>query len=167
MAFVLRPIAPADTPVLREMLYYAAHLYEEQAPWSWEDPRLQVWFAGWGRGGDRGLIAVDEAARRPLGAAWLRLHPEGASTGYVDEHTPELAIGIVPESRGQGLGGALLSALIETVRAEVPAIVLTVRDGNPARRLYERHGFVEIGRAGNRVGGQSTKMLLDLRGGSR
>jgi ribosomal protein S18 acetylase RimI-like enzyme len=52
-----------------------------------------------------------------------------------------------PETQGTGLGGALVEAVLDHARGEVETVQLTVMDGNPrARRLYERHGFVEYGR---------------------
>jgi ribosomal protein S18 acetylase RimI-like enzyme len=166
MNFSLRPATLDDVPFLWDMLYYAAHMSEEGATSSEaarDHPDLNKWVDGWGRAGDRGMIAFDPATQRKLGAAWLRLLPEGFSTGYVDDETPELAIAVAPECIGQGVGAALLAALIESVRAEFPAIVLTVRHDNPARRLYERCGFVEIDAVANHVGTKSAKMLLKLR----
>ena len=163
MEYFVRPVAPDDTPFLWDMLYYAAHMSEDGVTASQVargDPRLHMWVDGWGRTGDRGRIAFDRGGSRKLGAAWLRLLPEGFSTGYVDDETPELAIAVLPEYTGQGIGSALLAALIDSVRTEVPAIVLTVRHANPARRLYERHGFVVIDEVTNRVGQMSSKMLL-------
>lgn len=162
----IRPVTQEDVPFLWEMLYYAAHMAEDGAVSPDEahtNPRLSMWVEGWGRRGDRGVIALDAASGRRLGAAWLRLQPEGASTGYIDDETPELVIAVLPECSGQGLGSALLAALIEQVRGQAPAIVLTVRDGNPARRLYERHGFVTIDRVSNRAGTTSSRMLLRFR----
>jgi ribosomal protein S18 acetylase RimI-like enzyme len=60
----------------------------------------------------------------------------------VDERTPELAIAVVPSKRGRGIGEQLLAALLERAReAGHDAISLSVEPGNPARKLYERHGF--------------------------
>ncbi len=164
MQTAIRSVTQDDVPFLWEMLYYAAHLSEEGAPPEAlkDHPRLNMWVEDWGQEGDRGILAFDPATGRSLGAAWLRLLPEGFSTGYIDDETPELAIAVLPECIGQGIGSALLRALVDAVRADVPGIVLTVREGNPARHLYERHGFVEIDRVANRVGTQSSKMLLKL-----
>jgi ribosomal protein S18 acetylase RimI-like enzyme len=98
-----------------------------------------------------------------LGAAWLRfLTDDKSHYGYYDDETPELAIAVLPEMKGQGVGSALLSHMIETARGQVPAIVLTVRNDNPARHLYERCGFVVIDEVINRVGTKSFQMLLKL-----
>src|SRR5512138_776418 len=133
MQYSIRPVNGDDIPFLWEMLYHAAHMAEDGEVFpdaARANPRLNMWVDGWGRAGDRGLIAFDPATARGLGAAWLRLLPEGFSTGYVDDETPELAIAVLPECTGQGLGSALLAALMEAVRADYPAVVLTVRDGN-------------------------------------
>jgi ribosomal protein S18 acetylase RimI-like enzyme len=163
MDFALRPATQDDIPFLWEMLYYAARMSEDgstSAQAAQDDPHLKLWVNDWGRPGDRGLIAFDPGSARKLGAAWVRLLPEGFCTGYMDDDTPELAIATLPECIGQGIGSGLLTALIESVRAEVPAISLTVRDGNPARHLYERCGFVAVEAVTNRVGTGSSKMVL-------
>lgn len=165
MSFSLRPVTTDDIPFLWDMLYYAAHMSEDgiaSSDAARQDPQLDLWVAGWGRVGDHGMLAFDPETSRKLGAAWVRILPEGFSTGYVDDRTPELAIAVLPECIGQGIGSALLSALVDAVRAEVPAIVLTVRHGNPARRLYERHGFAVIDEVANRAGTRSSKMLLRI-----
>ena len=59
--------------------------------------------------------------------------------------------------------GALLGALLDLARGQFPAVALSVRASNPARRLYERHGFVVVDTITNRVGGQSFVMQADLR----
>jgi ribosomal-protein-alanine N-acetyltransferase len=55
---------------------------------------------------------------------------------------------IAPQAQGQGLGAHLLSHLLDRARArECDEVFLEVRDSNgPARRLYRRAGFQEIGR---------------------
>jgi predicted acetyltransferase len=64
--------------------------------------------------------------------------------------------------RGQGLGERLLRALFDAARPLYPALSLSVRQENPARRLYERAGFVVTHTITNRVGGVSLVMRADL-----
>ncbi len=65
--------------------------------------------------------------------------------GFVDEETPELAIAVVPSKRGHGIGDELLQELIAKARAAgYERLSLSVEPGNPARKLYERHGFSVI-----------------------
>ncbi|MFI7636714.1 GNAT family N-acetyltransferase [Nonomuraea sp. NPDC049400] len=49
---------------------------------------------------------------------------------------------IAPKLQGQGLGSAVLRALLDRTDAEDVAVRLNVLQGSAARRLYERHGFV-------------------------
>jgi GNAT superfamily N-acetyltransferase len=55
---------------------------------------------------------------------------------------------VVPDLRGQGLATAGMAAVAELVRSEIaPVVSLYVNDWNaPARRAYERVGFVESAR---------------------
>jgi ribosomal protein S18 acetylase RimI-like enzyme len=165
-AVVVRSVGPEDVDALWACLYHAAHMADRPDevlldPRSHSDLRRYV--EGWGREGDVGVMAVDGRGRL-LGAAWLRCltAADGHRPEYVDERTPELAVAVLPGNRGEGLGTRLLEALVRQATGRFPAIVLTVRDQNPASRLYERLGFVAVGEITNRVGSPSTKMVLTL-----
>src|SRR3982751_4277518 len=47
-----------------------------------------------------------------------------------------------PEFQGRGLGTAVLEALLDECDADGAVVRLDVLRQSPARRLYERHGFV-------------------------
>jgi ribosomal-protein-alanine N-acetyltransferase len=66
-------------------------------------------------------------------------------------------IGVWPESRRQGIGGALLgAALDDAVRRGALEAVLEVRAGNlPALHMYERFGFAVVGARRNYYRGPS------------
>lgn len=66
-----------------------------------------------------------------------------AAGGQADVQT----IGVRADRRGAGIGAALLAELIaEASRRNAEAVFLEVRaDNPPARRLYERFGFFEVG----------------------
>jgi ribosomal protein S18 acetylase RimI-like enzyme len=77
----------------------------------------------------------------------------------VDPSTPEVSVGVLAGSRGDGVGTLLVVTLIEEGRRRgVPALSLSVEVENPALRLYERLGFVAVDRAGGAL-----TMVLDLR----
>ncbi|MGH7233080.1 MAG: GNAT family N-acetyltransferase [Nitrospiraceae bacterium] len=82
--------------------------------------------------------------------------------GYIDEETPELAMGVVPPWRGRGVGTALLRHVIECASKHYLGISLSVRSTNPAVRLYERAGFTVVPNTEivNRVSGISYTMVL-------
>lgn len=142
-ALSLRPATAADQPLLREALvdnvnWCGPRLTREQVL---DHPGLCHYVAGYPRIGDLGLVACLDG--RAVGAAWARLfaHTE-RGYGWVADDWPELSLWVVAGDRGRGIGGALLLGLIETARAAGrPGLSLSVEDGNPARRLYERCGF--------------------------
>jgi len=91
------------------------------------------------------VIAIDKGF--PVGAAWYRLFDnDRPGYGFVDERTPELAIAVVPNARGKGVGTALLEALLRDARAAgYPTISLSVDRANAgAIELYGRHGFEQV-----------------------
>lgn len=141
----LRPLLAADHEVLRAMLYEAAFWRpgDERPPpeQALASPDLARYVDGWGRRGDRGLVA--EVDGEPVGTAWLRRFPaRDHGYGFVDEATPELSIAVAPARRGRGVGAALLVGLLERARSDgTRRVSLSVEVDNPARRLYERAGF--------------------------
>lgn len=166
MSVRLRPATVDDLPFLRRMLYEAACWDPAVAHPPPEvvlaDPHVAAYLEDWPGTHDAGLIA--ERGDTPLGACWYRFaagHAPGY--GYIDERTPELAIGVLAEERGRGTGQRLLEALIELARSRgVPALSLSVEQANPALRLYERCGFVGVGANGGAI-----TMRLQLLGGTR
>ena len=66
----------------------------------------------------------------------------GYSTFYAKRLINVHDLGVIPEARGKGIGGALLRAVTEKAKSEnCCKVTLEVLDNNPARRLYEREGF--------------------------
>ncbi|MET0451817.1 MAG: GNAT family N-acetyltransferase, partial [Mycobacterium sp.] len=65
---------------------------------------------------------------------------------------PELCIAVVPDMRGSGVGGALLDALFVQCAGTQTALCLNVHVRNPARKLYQRKGFEEIGQGRGPLG---------------
>lgn len=103
-------------------------------------------------GGLDGGVDVEaggERVRRPVGACWVRQFSSDApGYGWVGAGVPELSIAVVPDGRAQGLGAALIDALCSRVRDHGAARVsLSVDERSPARRLYERSGFMVVGSA--------------------
>ncbi|HET8898281.1 MAG TPA: GNAT family N-acetyltransferase [Rhodanobacteraceae bacterium] len=78
------------------------------------------------------LFGLIERQGQPLGRCYLW---QGATELRLMEIT------LSPEQRGQGLGSAVLAALLGFARAAALDITLHVEPGNPAQRLYARLGF--------------------------
>jgi ribosomal protein S18 acetylase RimI-like enzyme len=111
------------------------------------DPRYAMYLTGWPRPGDFGLVAEQDG---PLGAAWYRTYTEtDHGYGFIAEHVPELSIAVVASRRHEGIGRRLLVGLIQaSVNQGYAALSLSVREANPARRLYESVGFVPVEKHG-------------------
>lgn len=112
-----------------------------------DEPGIAHYIVDFGdRAGDVGVVAEDGGVR--IGAAWGRCLPaDDPGYGWVDEHTPELGIAVVADRRGEGIGTALLSKLLEVS----PRMSLSVDDRNPATALYARFGFEPIATDGHSV----------------
>ena len=148
----IRPATAADLGFLEEMLFEAFFWDPAAARPAFDefrdDPEFRKLLSAWGRRGDCAVIAGD--AEAPLGAAWYRLWtPQIHSYGFVDERTPELAIGVGPAQRSRGIGRALLHALVRAARDDgFTALSLSVSPQNFARKLYESEGFHKVGESG-------------------
>ncbi len=154
----LRPATQGDLDLLWRYLAIAA--YEPDVAAARAVPFVAEHLDGWMRWGDFGFVAeVDGTA---VGAAWARLTVPDDNPFYVDDRTPELSIGVEAVARGQGVGARLMEAIIDEARRRGQGLCLNVRHDNPARRLYERLGFVLMpgAEAPNRVGGVSLGMVL-------
>ncbi|MFZ4664734.1 MAG: GNAT family N-acetyltransferase [Caldilineaceae bacterium] len=151
--FTIRPALPTDEPFLWEMLYEAIYMPEGQPKPDRaivQEPSLAHYVAGWGQQpGDAGLLAIDQQSGQPVGAAWLRFFTEqDPGWGFVNADTPEVSMALLPAYRGQGIGTALLTALIAQATDRYAALSLSVDPQNAAMRLYERLGFVVVGASG-------------------
>jgi len=130
------------------------------------NPELRRYVEDWGRKDDVAVVALDRLDE-PVGAAWYRTFSRDApGYGFVAPDVPELAIAVYPECRGQRVGSLLLGTLVNHARSDGhPAISLSVAGANPARRLYERHGFVPAPSANGQPalnGNGSLTLVLDL-----
>jgi ribosomal protein S18 acetylase RimI-like enzyme len=139
---MIRPGTPQDARFLRDML---RHAYYWRSPEELErGVHAMNYVENWGRPGDAAVIALDRGF--PVGAAWYRLFEENRrGYGFVDEATPELSIAVVPSRRGHGIGGELMTALLDQARSEgYGTISLSVAKDSPAIGLYERYGFARV-----------------------
>ena len=156
MTTTRRAIA-ADLPFLEEVFVIAADWNPEAVKGAefWHaDPTFQKYLAGFPRDTDLGFIAEREG--QDAGAVWSRYFTAAdPGYGFVAEDIPELSIGVVAGWRGEGVGRALLNAMLA---ASPVRLSLSVEDGNPAQELYRKSGFVPVGRVGD-----ATTMLYTRR----
>jgi GNAT superfamily N-acetyltransferase len=98
------------------------------------------------------LLWVEEAFDQAWGwrEQWLIVDGENL-LGYCSLSQDRQALFIrelhlLPEQRGRGVGSWVLEQLAGwALQRRVPLLRLMVFKSNPARRLYLRHGFVEMG----------------------
>ncbi|NJK53030.1 MAG: GNAT family N-acetyltransferase [Leptolyngbyaceae cyanobacterium SU_3_3] len=161
MDFVVRSLMREDELIVWTMLRYAAH--ESSIESVKQQPYLARYGLDWGRVGDVGYVTTRNMS--PIGAAWLRLWlGEDKGFGYVKDEIPELAIAVVPDYRGQGIGTKLLTQILGAAKMKYPAVSLSVRANNPVLRLYERTGFIKIpgSEVVNRAGEVSFNMVYEF-----
>jgi GNAT superfamily N-acetyltransferase len=91
--------------------------------------------------GDYGWVSTDVAG--VTGVVWVKhFGADAPGYGFVRADVPELSVCVLPGYRGAGVGTALVAAAVAEARnRSLPALSLSVEEGNPARRLYERLGF--------------------------
>ena len=78
---------------------------------------------------------IVERAGEPIGR--LYLGADGDGLRIID-------ISLLPAERGRGLGGAILVDVIAAAEAAGRTVSIHVEKTNPARRLYERLGFLLV-----------------------
>jgi ribosomal protein S18 acetylase RimI-like enzyme len=146
---VIRPLENNEIPILEDFLYLAVFVPEGHAPVPRDviyHPNVYAYIEAFGGKDDRCLVA--EKGSKIVGAAWSRImaHPGKRGYGNIDAYTPELAISVLPEYRGKGIGTRLLTALFDLLKENgYSRLSLSVQKDNPALRLYQRTGFIIAG----------------------
>lgn len=139
--FALRPETERDTPFLFQL--YASTREEELAPTGWTPEQKQGFLSGQFHAQRRHYLtylphcAFDVLEHDRVAAGRLYLEARLTQLHIVD-------IALLPAWRGQGIGTALLKALMEEAIARNTAVGIMVEKFNPALRLYRRLGFTGI-----------------------
>ncbi len=146
MDWSLRPVTPADADFLLRV--YASTRADELALTGWTAAQCDAFVrqqsqaqalhyqAHWPDAEHSVLEAGEGGRRQAAGRLWLH---RGAQAVHV------LDIALLPEWRGQGLGGRCLRQLMAQAESAGQALTIYVELTNPARRLYERLGFGAVG----------------------
>jgi ribosomal protein S18 acetylase RimI-like enzyme len=124
----LRPAAEADREFLRA-LHHACFRRWVEPIWGWDesdqDRRVAAAFTTEGR-------SIVELDGRAIGTVRTVRGPEEVFLADLE---------VAPEHQGRGIGARLLRRVLAAADAAGLPVRLQVLRGNPARRLYERHGF--------------------------
>ncbi len=148
LQYSIRPIQAQEVPQLEDFLYEAIYQREGEplVPRSvLLQPDLQVYIEGFGREGDTCLVALVDG--KIVGAVWTRILA-GTVKGFgnIDATTPEFAISIYKEYRGNGIGTSLMLHMLALLKEKGYARAsLAVQKDNYAARMYKKVGFSVIG----------------------
>lgn len=133
-----RQFTDDDLPFVTAL--YASTRREEVAATGWP-PDMQAAFLAQQAAAQHSHYSIHFAD-----GEWLIIERGGDAIGrlYLLD-TPDALhitdIALMPESRGQGIGGAILADVLEQARGLGKAVSIHVERSNPARALYARLGF--------------------------
>ncbi|MDR1800490.1 MAG: GNAT family N-acetyltransferase [Lachnospiraceae bacterium] len=158
----VRIMKESDYCCLPEFLYQAIFIPEGVEPPPRNiinEPEIFVYIKDFGtKRGDIGVVA--EQNEQLIGAAWTRIIP---AYGHVDSETPELAISLLPEFRGYGIGTKLIKKLFTVLREQgYSQTSLSVQKDNPAVCFYQRSGYKVTNDKLDHAGHEDFIMVRDL-----
>jgi GNAT superfamily N-acetyltransferase len=151
----LRPAITSDAAFIVELARHACVIEDWPLPES-DSEDVQSLLPG---SADLAIVATDTTGVR-LGGAWTFRHDPPLLVDINGLVVPEVAMAVMSEMRGEGVGSALLDELVARSIGRYEALCLNVHRRNPAAHLYERKGFRVQGKG---RGGLGVAMLKDLR----
>ncbi|WP_029905507.1 GNAT family N-acetyltransferase [Prevotella sp. 10(H)] len=142
---LIRKIEDKESGILEDMLYEAIFQPEgaEKLPRDIiRQPDIYVYIDNFGKQKDDYCL-VAETGGKIAGAVWIRiLAGEVKGFGNIDNSTPEFAISLFKEYRGQGYGTLLMQKMIEYMKAHgYKETSLSVDKNNYAVKMYRKLGF--------------------------
>lgn len=144
MNYTIRELSIDERNVLETFLYHAIYIPEGITPPPLEiinQPELQVYIKGFGEQ-DGDICLVAECDSKIVGAVWVRIMND---YGHISNDMPSLAISLLPEYRGKGIGTVLMQSILKTVSEQgYKGISLSVQKQNYAAKMYKKLGFKTI-----------------------
>ncbi len=141
---IFRELRPDEYDLLKTFLYEAIFIPEGETPPERsiiELPELALYYEDFGKGAADYCLAADDDGL-VVAAAWTRIMDD---YGHIDDETPSLAMSVLKNHRGQGIGTRLLQELISLLSEKgYKRISLSVQKANYAVRMYDRAGFRTI-----------------------
>jgi ribosomal protein S18 acetylase RimI-like enzyme len=126
---------------------YSESRRQELAVTGWDDGQKETFL--------RMQFALQDSHYRQhyIGASFELILVDGVPAGrlYLHRSTGEIRImdiGLLPQFRGRGIGGRVMSGLIRTADQDRLALTLHVERDNPVLAYYERLGFRVLGEHG-------------------
>lgn len=146
MDWALRPATAADDDFLQRV--YAGTRADELALTGWHAAQREDFVALQYRAQAVHYQAHWPAAHRSVIVAWQGGVAQDAGRLWLDQRADTihvLDIALLAAFRGQGIGSRCLQSLMQQAATSDRALTIYVEAGNPARRLYDRLGFVPAG----------------------
>lgn len=142
--YTIRRMKPTEYPLLSDFLYEAifqpdeTNLVDKSII---EKPELQVYIKDFGKEKEDYCLCA-EVDSKIVGAVWVR---NIKGYGNVDEDTPEFAISLYKDYRGQGIGTELMKKMLEHLsKAGYKKASLAVQKENYAAKMYRSLGFLVV-----------------------
>ncbi|MBR3043423.1 MAG: GNAT family N-acetyltransferase [Oscillospiraceae bacterium] len=144
MTYTIRKMTESEYGVLEDFLYEAIFIPDGvPAPPRVivNQPELQVYVSEFGKkDGDIALAA--EVDGIIIGSVWVRIMND---YGHIDDETPSFAISLYKEYRNNGIGTALMKAMLnELKKAGYKQASLAVQKENYAVKMYKNVGFITV-----------------------
>lgn len=136
-----RPITDVDLPFLRDL--YASTREDELSAVEWPAGEKEKFLGQQFHAQHTFYQDRFPAAKFEI----VELFGKPVGRLYVDRREDEIRlidIALVPETRNEGIGGALLRDLIDEARQRGQPLRIHVEKFNPALRLYRRLGFRDV-----------------------
>jgi ribosomal protein S18 acetylase RimI-like enzyme len=127
----LRPTTAEDAEFLYQLLKTTMREYVDQT-WSWDEDWQRSYFEMRFDPAKNKIIVLDN---RDIGVI---------ATEKSEDEIVLSSLYILPEYQGRGIGTRLIKELLARAFRDGLAVGLRVLKVNPARRLYERLGFVVV-----------------------
>lgn len=146
MDWALRPASAADDDFLRRV--YAGSRADELALTGWDATQREDFVSMQYRAQAAHYQARWPDAQRSVIVAWQSGVAHDAGRLWLDRRADTihlLDIALLAVFRGQGIGTRCLQTLMQQAATSDRALTIYVEAGNPARRLYNRLGFVPVG----------------------
>lgn len=141
MDYLIRELKESEYPVLEEFLYQAIFQRDEKNPIPRSEltkPSINIYIRDFGKYEDDFCLCA-EVDRKVVGAVWVR-NIQGF--GSIDDQTPEFSISLYSDYRGEGIGTAMMRAMLQKLKEKGYAKAsLAVQKDNYALKMYTAVGF--------------------------
>ncbi|UAB71958.1 GNAT family N-acetyltransferase [Vibrio sp. SCSIO 43132] len=140
MEIIYKELTKCDIDLHREFIYIALWDSPDEPRRSrdvLDHPKVKEYYIDWGEKDDVGIVAYIEG----VAAGFIQLRVKDSITKQYSEY-PELAISVLPQYQGMGIGVLMYNELLSRVKHLYPGIRLGVNPKNEvAIKFYKKLNF--------------------------